>query len=213
MDSLIGYSSYMKKYLLVALFSIVYSFANAQDTKEQKFEIGLHHPLSIGDNFMEVAYNGILGLDLKYRITETEIINPKVAFSVDYFNYNAFEFIDGSAFIYKPKIIGDFNIKSLPKFHPFIMLGYSFFSASLKYNYSELTIYNPGDELLQPDEREKTNYSGLNYGFGASYDISNMFFAELSIDFITLSNLDDGIPDDSYNKNIQTINIGLGIKL
>lgn len=200
----------MKK-LIILVLVLSFQFVLAQDNTDRKFEIGLHYPLSTGDNFIVFAYDGLVGLDVRYQFAETQLISPKIAFSVDYFNYNFVDDINGGAFVLKPKIIGEFNLNSLPQLKPYISLGYSIFTTSLNASTTGFNFGNP-DPTIQPNgDRFTDSQSGINYGFGVVYDLSERFFVEVSADFIKL-NLDGETSGNRYNENIHTVNMGVGLR-
>ncbi|MEM6717788.1 MAG: outer membrane beta-barrel protein [Bacteroidota bacterium] len=199
----------MKK-LLACLFLLCFYVGIGQNT-DRKFEIGLHYPLSTGDNFIVFAYDGLVGLDFRYQIAETRLISPKLGFSVDYFNYNFVDDINGGAFVLKPKLIGEFNIISLPQFRPYVSLGYSIFTTSLNAANSNFDFGTP-DPTIQPNgDRFTDSQSGINWGFGAAYDLTERFFVEVSADFIKLD-LDGGTSGNRFNENIHTVNMGVGFR-
>ncbi len=200
----------MKRVLLVITICFCVSYSTAQETinDDSKFSLGIHHPMSIGDNFIKNAYNGILGLDVAYKAHEAESFVLKAGLGVDYFNYNFLDEADGNAIILKPRIIGEFKINSMPALKPYAILGYSFFNSKIDLE-SGLNTFDP---MIAPNATVKTDYNGINYGVGVLYDISTKVFINLYLDFISL-NVKDEVPDISYNKNVQTLNIGLGINL
>lgn len=199
----------MKK-LLVSLFLLCFYMGIGQNT-DRKFEIGLHYPLSTGDNFMVFAYDALVGLDFRYQFADTELISPKLGFSVDYFNYNFVDNINGYAFVLKPKLIGEFNLNSLPQLKPYVSIGYSVFTTSVDAANGNL-IFDGSDASFQPNgDRFTDSQSGINWGFGAAYDLTEKFFVEVSADFIKLD-LDGNTSVNRYNENIHTVNMGVGIR-
>ncbi|MBC8754566.1 outer membrane beta-barrel protein [Kordia sp. YSTF-M3] len=200
----------MKKSIIFLLF-LGFQFGIGQNDTEHKFEIGLHYPLSTGDNFMVFAYDGLVGLDFKYQFADTQLISPKIGFSVDYFNYNFVDDVNGGAFVLKPEIIGEFNIESISALKPYISLGYSIFTTSLNATAAGFDFGNP-DPVIQPNgDRFTDSQSGISYGFGVAYDLSETFFVEVSADFIKL-NLDGNTSGNRYNENIHTVGMGVGLR-
>ncbi|WP_420574086.1 outer membrane protein [Kordia sp.] len=199
----------MKK-LLASLFLLCFYVGIGQNT-DRKFEVGLHYPLSTGDNFMVFAYDALVGIDIKYQFAETTLISPKIAFTVDYFNYNFVDDINGGAFVLKPEIIGEFNLNSLPKLKPYVSIGYSFFSTSLNAANPQFSFNNPSPVIQPNGDRFKDSQSGINWGFGAAYDLTKKFFVEVSADFAKLD-LDGDTSGNRYNENIHTVNMGVGIR-
>lgn len=201
----------MKKLFFICLFFLSFSVVQAQN-KERKFDIGIHYPLSTGDNFMVFAYDGLIGLDIRYQVTDTKLISPKLAFSVDYFIYNFVEGVNGGALLLKPKVIGEFNLEKFPRLKPFVLLGYSFFTTSLNAANRNFDFGNP-DSIIQPNgDRFTDTQNGINWGFGAAYDVSDKFYIEVSADFIKLD-LDGETSGNRYNENIHTVNFGIGFRL
>lgn len=204
----------MKRVLLVITICFCVSYSTAQETTndDSKFSLGIHHPLSIGDNFIKNTYNGILGLDVAYKAHEAESFVLKAGLGVDYFNYNFLDYAEGNAIILKPRIIVEFKINSIPVLKPYAIFGYSFFNSKIDLT-PNLEIIDQNNPLFGIDSQTvKTDYNGINYGVGVLYDVSSKVFINLYLDFISL-NVKDEVPDISYNKNVQTLNIGLGINL
>ncbi|WP_162200467.1 outer membrane beta-barrel protein [Kordia jejudonensis] len=206
----------MKKLLILFIF-INFQFGNAQNQDtvvlEPLFDIGLHYPLSTGDNFIANGYVGLIGADIRYQFTDTRLVSVKAAVAVDYFDYTFFDDVNGGAFVIKPEIIGEFNIVSIPKLKPYVSLGYSFFSVSLNTSTVGFDIINNPDPVIQPnDERFTDTQSGISYGFGVAYDITAQFFLEVSADFIKLD-LDGDISGNRFNENIHTVSMGVGVRL
>jgi hypothetical protein len=169
--------------------------------------------LSTGDNFIANGYVGLIGADIRYQFTDTRLISPKIAVAVDYFDYTFFDDINGGAFVIKPEIIGEFNIPSMPKLKPYVSFGYSFYTVSLNTSTTGFNIIqNPNPDIQPNDERFSDTQSGLSYGFGVAYDVSDVFFLEVSADFIKLD-LDGDISGNRFNENIHTVSMGVGVRL
>ena len=200
----------MKKLIIFAIL-LSFQFGIAQDTVDRKFEIGMHYPLSTGDNFIVFAYDGLVGLDFKYQFADSRLISPKIGFSVDYFNYNFVDDVNGGAFVLKPKIIGEFNIESLPRLKPYGSIGYSIFTTSLNATNANFDFGNPSPVIQPNGDRFTDTQGGINYGFGVAYNLSEKFFIDVSADFIKL-NLDGDTSGNRYNENIHTVNMGVGLR-
>lgn len=199
----------MKK-LFASLFLLCFYVGNGQNT-ERTFEIGLHYPLSTGDNFIVFAYDGVVGLDVNYQFTDFELFSPKVGVSVDYFNYNFVDDVNGSALVFKPRLIGEFNIRSLPEFKPYVLLGYSIFRTSINAASANFNLGTP-DPTIQPNgDRFTDTQSGITWGFGAAYDLTETFFVHVTADFIKL-NLSGGTSGNRFNENIHTVSMGVGLR-
>ncbi|WP_430409097.1 outer membrane beta-barrel protein [Kordia sp.] len=206
----------MKKLIILLVFlSFQFGHAQDQDTSdlEPLFDVGLHYPLSTGDNFIANGYVGLIGADVRYQFADTRLISIKAAVAIDYFDYTFFDDVNGGAFVIKPEIIGEFNIENLPKLKPYLSLGYGFFTVSLQTSSTGFDIINNPNPSIQPnDERVTETYSGISYGFGAAYDITDLFFIEVSADFIKLD-LDGNVSGNRFNENIHTVSMGVGVRL
>lgn len=207
----------MKRLVIILVVFLSFQFGNAQDQDtvdfEPLFDIGLHYPLSTGENFIANGYVGLIGADFRYQFADTRLVSVKASITVDYFDYTFFDDVNGGAFVIKPEIIGEFNIESLPKLKPYVSLGYSFFTVSLKTSTNGFDIIDNPDPVIQPNgERITDTYSGITYGFGVAYDITDKFFLEVSADFIKLS-LDGDLSGNWFNENIHTVGMGVGVRL
>ncbi|MES2852363.1 MAG: outer membrane beta-barrel protein, partial [Bacteroidota bacterium] len=56
------------------------------------------------------------------------------------------------------------------------------------------------------------NENGFNYNIGLSYDLTNKLFLQAQYDFIKIG-VEDGIPDKSYNTNINILKFGIGYRI
>ena len=200
----------MKKTILILALCLSFCKISAQDNQDSKWNIEIHHPLSVGDNFVKEAFNGVVGIDIRYKIISIPLVDFKLGIIADYFNYNFIESFNGSSFIIKPKAIGEFNLNS--KFTPYVSVGYSIMTSKIKTD-TILDIVISDDPSFggQSDSFTDNGY-GFNFGFGLKYNITETFFAQTAIDFFSLEPQDD-VQNISYNKNIQTIYIGVGINL
>jgi outer membrane protein W len=199
----------MKKLFLS--LSLLCFFVGIGQNSDRKFEIGLHYPLSSGDNFIVFAYDGLVGLDFNYQFSELELFSPKIGVAVDYFNYNFVEGVNGGAFVIKPRLIGEFNINSLPQFKPYVLLGYSIFTTSLNAANSNFNIGTPDPNVQPNGDRFTDSQSGIMWGFGAAYDLTEKFFVAVTADFIKLD-LSGDTSGNRFNENIHTVSMGVGLR-
>lgn len=156
----------MKK-VLVSLCLLCF-FVSIGQNSDRKFDIGLHYPLSTGDNFIVFAYDGLVGLHLNYQFAELELFSPKIGVAVDYFNYNFVEGINGGAFVIKPRLIGEFNLPTFSQFKPYVLLGYSIFSTSLNAVNANFDLGTPDPNIQPNGDRFTDSQSGITWGFGAA---------------------------------------------
>jgi len=199
----------MKKWLL-CLCLLCFYVGNGQNT-DRAFEVGLHYPLSTGDNFIVFSYDGVVGLDFNYQVTDFELISPKVGVAVDYFNYNFVDDVNGRAFVIKPRVIGEFNLRTLPQFKPYVLLGYSFFSTSINAATSGFNLGTPDPNIQPNGDRFTDTQSGITWGFGAAYDLTETFFVHVTADFIKLD-LSGDTSGNRFNENIHTVSMGVGLR-
>jgi len=189
----------MKKAIALIILCLCFGSINAQDN-DKKLSLGLHYPLSVGDNFVKNAYNGIVGVDIAYTVVPVSIVDIRAGFTLDYFNYDFIQEFSGHALVYKPKVIGEFNFHN--KLRPFVSLGYGFMTTSVKTN-STFGIDGSSNTV-------KDNFNGLNFTLGLKYNVTNRFFVQSSFDYFSVSP-GDGVPESSYNKNAHSIYIGAGV--
>jgi hypothetical protein len=191
----------MKKIFTLIILSLCFGSINAQDD-DKELSLGLHYPLSVGDNFVKNAFNGVIGVDIAYTVVPVSVIDIRAAFTMDYFNYDFIQDFSGHALVFKPKVIGEFNFHE--RLRPFVSLGYGFMTTSVKtgptFNIDGTTSSN----------RLKNNFNGLNFALGLKYNITKRIFVQSSFDYFSVSP-DDGVPETSYNKNAHSIYIGAGI--
>lgn len=192
----------MKQFLLLAL---LLTFSIKGLSQDSKFSIEANYPITIDSNFVGEAY-GIIDLGLKYRFIE---LNPvKIGASlngsvlVDNSNQNegARDF-QRTVYIIQPKVFGEFNIPTLEKLRPFLGLGYTFMNFQISGTLNGMDVSDESDTL-----------SGFGFNFGLAYDISNKVFVQVQYDF-TKVNVDDDIPDVTFNTNVNLLKIGVGLRI
>ncbi|QAA81742.1 hypothetical protein EI546_08395 [Aequorivita sp. H23M31] len=195
------------KKILIASLLLVAQFSFSQDSK---FSIDANFPISMGDNFFG-DYNGIVDVGMKYRIKEISNINLGISVNGSYFKkkaerympeypghfqdpYDATEF---NNFNILPRVFAEMKIASLPKFRPFLGVGYSF----LMFNNSS-SGYMSGNSI---------SLNGLNANGGVYYLLTEIIFAQIQYDYIKLFDEFEYAP--SKDTNISMIKFGLGIML
>lgn len=192
----------MKKALLFLLLILSFNLFS----QNSKFSIELNYPIPSDNNFIGKNYTGIIDLGVKYRILNKSIVNLGLALNAnlltfDNTNINSPQDYKIYAYPIQPRMLCEFNIKSIEKLHPYSSIGYSFiiFKASGT---------NNGYDISDLNETQ----SGFNINFGLAYDITKKLFVNAQYDFIKLSQKDD-IPNTTYNSNVNLIKIGIGLRI
>ncbi|WP_299365904.1 outer membrane beta-barrel protein [Winogradskyella sp.] len=196
----------MKQKLLLTFILI---FTIKSFSQNSKFSVEANYPIAIGDNFLGQNYNGLIDLGAKYLFSENEIINIGVSLNVGFFQNTKSgatdlnQLFDVKILPIQPRIFAEFNIPNLEKLHPQIGIGYS------------ILIYNA--EWADNREAElpadiDDNENGFNFNVGLSYDITNTLFVLAQYDFIKIG-VEGGVPDSSYNTNLNILKFGIGLRI
>lgn len=192
----------MKKILLITLLN----FNLVLFSQESKLSIELNYPIPVDNNFIGKNYTGIVDIGGKYKIINKEVINFGIALNAGLLTFNNSK--NNSPQNYKiyaypiqPKVFCEFNIKNIEKLYPYTSIGYSFiiFKATGTNNGYNVSDFND-------------TQSGVNLNFGLAYDITSKLFINGQFDFIKLQK-EKGIPNSTYNTNINLVKLGIGIRL
>ncbi|KAB1153371.1 porin family protein [Tenacibaculum aiptasiae] len=191
----------MNKRILLALLLV---FTINSFSQNSKLSIEAGYPLPFGDNFISQNYDGIIEVGLNYQAYNLNIVN--IGFSVDAnFLYksdaNNAPLSNVTVFMLKPKVIGQFNIKSIEKLHPQVGIGYSFLFYNVESNISPSLINNT----------DRTN-KGINLNLGLLYDITQKVYVHAQYDFIKIG-ADNNALNIGYNTNINILKFGLGYRI
>jgi hypothetical protein len=192
----------MKKAFLFLLLNLSLSLFS----QESKFSLELNYPLTFDNNFIGKNYTGIIDLGGKYRILSKDILNFGISFNTGLLKFNNTGINSSQnytiyAYPIQPNFFCEFNIKPIEKLHPYTSVGYSFIVF-------KATGTNNGFDISGLNETQ----SGINLNLGLAFDITNKFFVNGQYDFIKLNNK-DSIPNSTYNKNINIIKFGVGLRL
>lgn len=195
-------SQNMKRTLFFTLLLLISVMSFAQ---ESKFSLELNSPFYIDTNYSR-DQSRTMDIGLKYGLLDYNFV--KVGASV-----NSLMVLprDASRMKYSsitlsPRIYAEFKIKSLPKLHPLIGVGYS------------LERYKLGRELQHFTEDGSleslgTHFSahGLNLNFGAEYDITSKFFIKGQYDFMRMTNTNEELK--KYGPaNSKILKLGIGYR-
>lgn len=196
------------KFILIASLVLMAQFSFSQ---ESKFSAEANFPFSVGNNYFGKDYSGIIDLGVKYRFLELSKINIGISVNGSYFKKKAERYIPSypseqqdpykaseiNNFTILPRLFAEMNIESLPKFRPFIGLGYS------------VLIFNAASNSGQATSSK--TLTGINGNLGVSYMLTTKLFAQVLYDYIQLSDeKDHGQPDAN---NISILKLGMGIML
>lgn len=192
----------MKKTLLILFLSLTLSLFS----QKSKLSIELNYPIPADNNFIGKNYTGIVDIGGKYKIIDKDVFDFGIALNSGLLIFNNSK--NNSPQNYKvyaypiqPKMFCEFNIKSVEKLHPYTSFGYSFiiFKATGTNNGFDVSDFND-------------TQSGINFNFGLSYDITSKFFINGQFDFIKLQK-EKGIPNSTFNTNINIVKLGIGLRL
>ncbi|WP_396149831.1 outer membrane beta-barrel protein [Flavobacterium sp.] len=178
-------------------------------SQDSKFSVEANFPIPIGDNFLGKNYNGIFDVGAKYKFLNHKTIDIGASVNFGYFQNtksgatNVNQLFDVKIFPIQPRIFMEFNIPSLEKFHPHVGIGYSILIYDAKWKEN-----TNADLPADIDDNE----NGLNFNIGLSYDLTRKLFIQAQYDFIKVG-VEDGIPDKSYNTNINILKIGIGYRI
>ncbi len=193
----------MNKKLLLALLLTLTIKAFSQDSK---FSIEANYPLPIDDNFIGKNYTGIIDIGVKYRFFDLNIINIGASFNGGVLlnnsnQNNGLQDFKVTSYSIQPKVFVELDMESIPKFHPFVGLGYT------------LMIFDPSGTNNGFDvSGESDTQSGINANLGIAYDITEKLFAQIQYDFVKLG-VENEVPDIKFNRNVNILKIGLGFRL
>ena len=168
--------------------------------KDDKFNISLHY---IGNNrnnnFVSENFNGIAGLDAKYKIYNNPNFSIQAGLGLDYFEAreNDYQFKLENSLMITPNI-GIF-LEGNKVFHPFINFGFSLFTA--KYQLQQSSIFDPFDPIFGPIPASLSyNYDSFFINPGLQLYINEKIYFQTDYKYLPIES----------NINVHLISIGLG---
>jgi len=181
---------------IFVFFLTVHAFA-----QKSNLSANLSYPITVGDNFVN-QYTGIVDFGIQYRFVKAGPIYIGASANVSYLRltYTEDDFdpeaIANAIFI-SPRVFGELDLESLTRLKPMLGIGYTHASFTYKNGIQDLDI---SDE----------NYNGFNINLGATYDITNRFFAKAQYEFIKIKN--DVADQINFNTNFGLLKFGVGVR-
>ncbi|UGS22065.1 outer membrane beta-barrel protein [Flavobacterium cyclinae] len=192
----------MKKTLFILLLNLNFALFS----QESKLSIELNYPIPADNNFIGKNYTGIVDIGGKYKIIDKNILDFGIALNAGLLKYNNSKINSSQnykiyAYPIQPKIFCEFNIKNIKRLHPYTSLGYSFIIF-------KATGTNNGFDISDLNDTQ----AGINLNFGLSYDITSKLFVNGQFDFTKLQE-ENGIPNTTFNTNVNLVKFGIGLRL
>ncbi|MEN8815348.1 MAG: outer membrane beta-barrel protein, partial [Nonlabens sp.] len=107
--------------------------------------------------------------------------------------------VNGSAFLFQPRVYASFKIEGYERWYPMVGLGYSLFA------------FNINDEnFAGANFQENTSDDGINLNLAVAYDIAQRWFLQLQYDYVRLSARD--VRKTPYNQNVNILKLGIGYR-
>jgi len=191
------------KLVLVLFFSIQFkSFS-------QKVEAGIYYPLILGssiENTFNASYNGVVGLDARYRVKDFKLIKVKLGTTIDYLSLDTNNIgFKGSNFRLNPNVIIALNLKKL---EPYCGIGYTFwFTKGTSADDFESQIQEQGNSFFEDVEMNE-NGGNLFYKLGVRYKFYKLFYIDVNAYLADIFKKED-LDVSSQDKII--LNTGIGV--
>ena len=193
----------MKKNIIFCFLLLVYIKSYSQDKnaiKENKFNISLHYfGNNRNNNFVSENFNGIAGLDAKYKIYNNHNFSIQAGLGLDYFEgrENDYQFKLENSLMITPNI-GIF-LEGNKVFHPFINLGFSLFTA--KYQPQQSSVFDPFDPIFGPTPSSLSyNFDSFSINPGLQLYINEKIYFQTDYKYLPIES----------NINVHLISIGFG---
>jgi hypothetical protein len=197
----------MKKIIIFCflLFTVVASYAQDKNvSKENKVCISMHY---IGNNrnnnFVSDNFNGIVGVDAKYKFYNNHNYSIQAGLGLDYFEGrkvdNQFK-LENSLMI-TPNIGIVFEGSKV--FHPFLNIGYSLFTAKYQLQQS-FSASDPFDPIFSPIPSSLAyNFDSFTINPGLQLYINKSMYFQTDYKYLPIGS----------NINVHLISIGFGLTL
>ncbi|NQY06086.1 MAG: outer membrane beta-barrel protein [Flavobacteriaceae bacterium] len=179
----------------LVVLSLLLSSLFVQAQKLNRIEIGVFHPLAVGDNFLEQSYNGFIGVDAKFTYAKPSVFRFKVGADASWIKEDGSIAAANDVYRVNPKLEFGVNVPVV-NLQPYINIGYVFY------------IIADNDPLLAIFEDDAL--SGLNIGLGVNYSIGKWFYIDANYQ---LSKLNQDTINSNFFETIEFINVGVGIRI
>ncbi|MEN8897533.1 MAG: outer membrane beta-barrel protein [Nonlabens sp.] len=186
-------------FLIVLIMNCFLSYG-----QKSNFSLEANFPYTFGDNFVDEGYNGAIDLGLKYRFASYDALDLGASLNVGAFYRDDSRFdggpdVNGSAFLFQPRVYASFKIEGYERWYPMVGLGYSLFA------------FNINDEnFAGANFQENTSDDGINLNLAVAYDIAQRWFLQLQYDYVRLSARD--VRKTPYNQNVNILKLGIGYR-
>ena len=194
----------MKKNIIFCFLLLVSIKSYSQDKnaiKENKFNISLHYfGNNRNNNFVSENFNGIAGLDAKYKIYNNHNFSIQAGLGLDYFEgrENDYQFKLENSLMITPNI-GIF-LEGNKVFHPFINLGFSLFTA--KYQPQQSSVFDPFDPIFGPTPSSLSyNFDSFSINPGLQLYINEKIYFQTDYKYLPIES----------NINVHLFSIGFGL--
>ena len=194
----------MKKNIIFCFLLLVSIKSYSQDKnaiKENKFNISLHYfGNNRNNNFVSENFNGIAGLDTKYKIYNNHNFSIQAGLGLDYFEgrENDYQFKLENSLMITPNI-GIF-LEGNKVFHPFINLGFSLFTA--KYQPQQSSVFDPFDPIFGPTPSSLSyNFDSFSINPGLQLYINEKIYFQTDYKYLPIES----------NINVHLFSIGFGL--
>jgi hypothetical protein len=175
----------MKRVFIVGLLIISCFKGFSQNSK---LSLDINYPIPVGDNFIGKNYNGIFDLGIKYNFVKISKFRLGMSANIGQLVFHSD--IPVKALMMKPRINAELTFGKLI---PYAGIGYSFFNYNVDSNSSDI---------------DKTN-DGININLGLKFNIVSKVYLNFGFDFIKFRT--EEMVNNSYNRNIEIFEIGVGI--
>jgi opacity protein-like surface antigen len=184
----------MKKLIVIVVYCIgIQVYAQ----KPNRIELGVFHPLAIGDNFLEQGYNGFIGVDAKFVYAKPGILRCKIGADASWIKDDGVLAAADNIYKVTPKLVFGLAIP-IVKLEPYANLGYGFYFVNGQNGNGNSVSFE--DDVLD----------GFTIGLGINWTIAKWFYIDANYQF---SKINQDTFDSAFYENIEFINIGVGIRL
>ena len=186
----------MKQKLLLGLLLILSVESFSQDSK---FSIEASFPITVGENRFGEAFNGIIDIGTKLRISSFNLVDVLASINGSILNRKSIQDpqiqnLEAKYYLIQPRIYGELKIESLEKIRPMVGVGYTIMLLNSTATFNNTTI------------NQNETESGINLNFGCSYDFTEKIFAQVQYDHSANAALKTHHQNLGLRRHVQTNN-------